>query len=124
MKRDEQNKRFVEYDEKMKQQLRDGSFERKLADAFNDSLMGELGNADDILGEALHAVGLLNARNKFLETLLLGKRPSGMYYQITLRMEGAFPGSPEVDSIEISERDYLFLWMTFIKAKAQREGWA
>jgi hypothetical protein len=124
MKRDELDKKFIEYDETMKQQLNDGSFEIKLSKAFNDSIMGELADADDILGEALHAVGMLNSRNKFLETLLFGKRPSGMYYQLTLRMDGAFPGSPELDSIEISERDYYFLWMTFIKAKAQREGWA
>lgn len=46
-----------------------------------------------------------------------------MNYRLTLRWTGGFPGSPEQDTVEITEAEYDELWARFIKPKAIAEGW-
>ena len=48
---------------------------------------------------------------------------AGMSYRLTLRWTGGFPGSPEQDTVEITEAEYDELWARFIKPKAIAEGW-
>ena len=46
-----------------------------------------------------------------------------MKFSLSLIMEGAFPGAPDRDTIEISEADYDELWARFVKSKATKKGW-
>ena len=44
-------------------------------------------------------------------------------YFLILKMDGAFPGAPELDTVTLTEPEYDELWDRFIKPKAIAEGW-